>query len=445
MYDVAIVGGGPAGLATAYYLRETGLDVIVLEAGSEPGGRTKSVDVGGLPSNTGAMFVYRDTAAEELVTELGIPTTPFTPATYGIHVNDTTVVDDDLDRLVARLPISSTARDQLRDFIHTSLEEYARYTSGGTFTADAGALAEQTMADRLIGLEDEVAAVITAAVRGGSVADPREVSAQYALRYFASYLAFEAHNRLYPFEGMQTIPLAMAERLPAGTVRLGSRVDRVTLDADGCHSVFVAGQETLRARDVVLAVPAPVALRLVDDLPQWKIDALRAARMPGSTTLCVTADVEGLPEMARWTFVATPGRLFDVMMNPHPVPEGADGEAPGRIQFVCYATSAGYRPELVDDPEATALWVQDFLQVAPELTGRILGAHLQSWENCFAILTPERARALPELQRPVGRLHFAGDHTSATAGTHGAYAEGRRVAAAVRARREIDAEAPLRR
>jgi phytoene dehydrogenase-like protein len=56
--DVAIVGAGPAGIATAYFLRDSGADVAVLEAGDDIGGRTLSVPVAGLPSNTGALFVY---------------------------------------------------------------------------------------------------------------------------------------------------------------------------------------------------------------------------------------------------------------------------------------------------------------------------------------------------------------------------------------------------
>jgi cation diffusion facilitator CzcD-associated flavoprotein CzcO len=55
--DVAVVGGGPAGVATAYFLRDAGVDVTALEAGGDVGGRTRSVSVAGIPSNTGALFV----------------------------------------------------------------------------------------------------------------------------------------------------------------------------------------------------------------------------------------------------------------------------------------------------------------------------------------------------------------------------------------------------
>ena len=128
MPDVVIVGAGPAGVATAYFLRHSGVDVVVLEAGDDIGGRTLSVPVAGVPSNTGALFVYRGTPAEDLTTELGIRTVAFTPDTYGVHVNGVTVVDSDNERLIDRFPISPTAREQLRSFVRTSLEEYAQYT-----------------------------------------------------------------------------------------------------------------------------------------------------------------------------------------------------------------------------------------------------------------------------------------------------------------------------
>jgi protoporphyrinogen oxidase len=434
MHDVAIVGAGPAGVATAYFLRDLDLDVTVLEAGDQVGGRTRSVPVGGIPACTGALFVYRDTPAEELAAELGIRTTAFTPDTYGIHVNDQTVVDSDNHRLIERLPISATAREQLRTFVDSSLHEYATFTRAGRLTDAAGELGDCILAERLRGLEPQAVSIVTAAIKGGSVADPSELSVQYGLRYFASYLAHEQHNRLYPVDGMQRIPEAMAQRLPAGTIRLRTPVERITFDrSDDSYLLSLSGDRgTVRAREVVVAVPAPVTRQIVADLPQWKDDALSAAAMPGSTTLCVTADITGMPHIARWAFIAAAGRVFDAIINPQPVPGDSSENPSTTVQFVCYGNSAGYRPDLIES--GTDAWVEDFLAVAPELRGRVLGAHLQTWQHCFAILTPQRAKVLPQLQESIGRLRFAGDHTSATAGTHGAYGEARRVADLIRNR-----------
>ncbi|MFC7848551.1 FAD-dependent oxidoreductase [Arthrobacter sp. NPDC057388] len=42
MHDVVNVGGGAAGLGTAYYLRDSGLNVLILESGHDIGGRSHS-------------------------------------------------------------------------------------------------------------------------------------------------------------------------------------------------------------------------------------------------------------------------------------------------------------------------------------------------------------------------------------------------------------------
>ena len=62
VHDLVVVGAGPAGTGVAYHLRDSGLDVLVLEAGSAVGGRTRSVQLPGGAANTGALFVYRDGA-----------------------------------------------------------------------------------------------------------------------------------------------------------------------------------------------------------------------------------------------------------------------------------------------------------------------------------------------------------------------------------------------
>jgi Flavin containing amine oxidoreductase len=344
--------------------------------------------------------VYRDTPAEELAAELGIRTAAFTPATYGIHINNKTVIDSDNQRLIDRLPISSTARDQLRAFVQSSLDEYEMFTRAGQITDAAGELADLTVADRLSGLEPEAVSIITAAIKGGSVADPSELSAQYGLRYFASYLAHEQCNRLYPVDGMQGIPRAMADQLPAEAVRLRTRVDRIAFDrTDNCYTLTLADDpESVRAREVVVAVPAPITRQIVADLPQWKDEALATALMPGSTTLCVTADVTGLSHIARWAFIAVTGRTFDAIINPHPVAGDHAEEHPTTVQFVCYGNSAGYRPDLVTDPAATEAWIEDFLAVAPDLRGRVIGAHIQTWQHCFAILTPHGPKPCPSFR-----------------------------------------------
>lgn len=438
--DVAIVGAGPAGVATAYHLRDSGVRTTVFEAAEEVGGRTRSRLLAGEAVNTGAMFVYRDTPTHALAEELGIRLEPFHPASFGVHLAGTTVVSRDTADLVARLPLSQTERSALSGFFADALAAYRANTVEGRLTSDSAALAEVRADAQLAGLPPRVRAILQAAIQGGSVARPEQLSARYALRYFASYLAHEQNNRLLALDGMQAIVRGLADRLAPGTLRTGTRVSGVRREA-GRWLLDVAGHPTpVRARQVVLAVPAPQIDQLCS-LPDWKRQALQRVATPGSTTLAVVADISGLhvaPATAAdltgqiddWAFVATPGRLFDVIINPRP------GRRDGRLQVLCYGNSAGFLPDLDANRESlTRRWLDDLLAVAPALRGRIRGAHLQTWPHCFSLLTPERAAVLSDLQRSVdGTLHVAGDFSSETAGTHGAFAEAARVAAEVSCR-----------
>jgi len=121
------------------------------------------------------------------------------------------------------------------------------------------------------------------------------------------------------------------------------------------------------ARRVLVAVPAPLVTPLVHDLPDWKVQALSTAQTPGSTTMVVAADVSGPEEHRDWAFVTTVGARFDCIINPAPGPQTFRDCARGEeiVHFVCYGNRAGYRPDLVEDPQAAREWLEDFLHRGP--------------------------------------------------------------------------------
>jgi monoamine oxidase len=382
------------------------------------------------------MFVYKGTKSEELVRELGIQTVPFLPETYGIHVNGKTVVAETNEDVVSGLNLTESEKTELIKFIDNSLTEYQDYVTNQTSAEGLDKLSGETVADRIADLQPAVRNIIATAIRGGAVGDPANLSAKYALRYFASYLAREKNNRLFALEGMQAIPRAILERLPPHAVRCNTRVtDVALLEEESVYEVTVTGkggEEKLTAKHVVLAVPAPVVPDVTRSLPEWKKSALTKVASPGSTTLNIVADITGMPEFKDWAFIVTVGMPFDAIINP--VPGGTDKTSHADIvQLTCYGNSSGYLPGFADDEQRVAQWMEHVYTVAPQLRGRVLGVHPQTWQHCFALLSPQRAQALPDLQRSIGSLHFAGDYTSETAGSHGAYSEAQRVASLIAA------------
>lgn len=434
--DLIVVGGGPAGIGCAYRLRDSGLEIKVLEADDQVGGRTRGVMLPGGIANPGAQFAYRATPSEELATELGLAAIPFEPTTYGISVDGMTSIGSSNAEVVDGLGWAGDDRDTLVRVLDEAVAEYRATTEGGALTERSDALASETVADRLKVLPERVARVIESAVRGGSVGDSAQLSAQYALRYFASYPALEQENRLLLDGGMQALVIGMAERLGPDVVSLNTAVTSVR--ADGDEYVVTAtgpdGEETHRARQVLLAVPAPLVSGLVPDLPADKHAAIATADTPGSTIMVVAIDATGLERLRDWAFVTTVGRRFDCIINPTAGHWRSERE-PGIVHLTCYGNSAGYRPDLPGDAAAEEEWLEDLYAVEPELRGRVLAHHLRTWEHCFAALSLERAAVLEQLQAQVGGIHFAGDWTSKTAGTHGALGEAARVAEAVLAHR----------
>jgi glycine/D-amino acid oxidase-like deaminating enzyme len=70
--DVAVVGGGPSGLAAAALLARQGRKVTVFEGSNKLGGQAQSPMLGGLPVNLGPHALYLGGQAAKVLADLGI-------------------------------------------------------------------------------------------------------------------------------------------------------------------------------------------------------------------------------------------------------------------------------------------------------------------------------------------------------------------------------------
>ncbi|WP_261129732.1 NAD(P)/FAD-dependent oxidoreductase [Bacillus sp. Marseille-Q3570] len=91
-YDVAIIGGGVAGLTAAIMLANEGQRVILFEKSPEFGGRSQTINKNGVYMNLGAHALYKGGEAMRIFNELGItikgaqPTTDSAQAIWKNHV-----------------------------------------------------------------------------------------------------------------------------------------------------------------------------------------------------------------------------------------------------------------------------------------------------------------------------------------------------------------------
>jgi protoporphyrinogen oxidase len=256
------------------------------------------------------------------------------------------------------------------------------------------------------------------------------LSAQYALRYFVSFVMRDANHRGYIPEGMQEISNRLAADLDEGVVRVRSLVVGVDRRDDELYAIRVQGadgDEAWVARRVVLAVPGPIVEQLVPWLPGWKSRAIRRTETASAVSLGVVLDGEALANSGDLFTVLSVGTSVQTVTLPDP--RGLDQRRKGEKVWVGL-----YRHRLPPNARVEAdAWLEDLFRIIPDARGRVMDTVLTRWDHCFAYPAADRTDLLGALQAPVGNLHFAGDYTSATAGTHGALSEGRRVAQALAA------------
>ncbi len=433
--DVAIVGGGPGGLGTAYALRDIdGALIRVFETGAEVGGRTKTVQLDGFSINVGALFVYAGTRTADLCAELGIDWLPVEPETFAVHVGGETVISKDSEEVAANLPLSDQGRDDFLRVIRKMRAAYSAY--GGKDLIGSEELASLTLAEYLGPLHPEAAAIVEAAVIAAVVGRPNELSAQYGLRYFASYLAQDSASRGLISEGMQEICRAIQRHLKPDVVQVETSVERIEPLADGSWRLQLRRRGVLErcfARHVVMAVPGPQVADIVPSLPVWKRDAIARVPTPSSVSLAVVVDCSNRPKWEEIFVIFSVGTLFQTVTKPRCGPAFAP-RSDNKSYFMLYRshdavdTIRGYSTDTL-----TNQMLEDFYKVLPEARGRVLSTHLTRWEACFAYPGKDRAAALPGVRAEVGSMHFVGDYTSASAGSHGAFTEADRVGAALRA------------
>jgi len=397
---VCVVGAGFAGLAAAAALADGGLEPLVVEARDRVGGRVHSRRLAnGAVVELGAEFVEDDhQTLAATARDLGLAMAP-TAMAYG-----------------DRDPRGGLGTDRA-----TVLAEVARL--GGLLAGRPGPeLAGRSVAEVLDGLPlDPGAREAIAARLQVSAAQPVAELSAAALGHAGS--SFSTRESLRVAGGNQGVALALAARL-AGAVHLGAPVRAVAWSGAGVR--VATDGAALEADACLLAVPASVMGRIAFDppLPAWKAEALARVAYGHAAKLFVPlrrvpppSAVLSVPDHYwTWTAAGADGTV-------QPVVSAFAGSAPALAALGVAAGPARWRrrlaalrPDLdLDDGELVSTWDDDpWVQAA------------------YSTRTPAFRPDDPDLlARPVGPLHFAGEHTAGpwSGLMEGALRSGRRAAA----------------
>lgn len=186
------------------------------------------------------------------------------------------------------------------------------------------------------------------------------------------------------------------------------------------------GKICLHARRVIVTTPAPIVLKIIDDLPDWKRSALEKVRYGKIIGLpVVVGPAQGsyprIQPAGPYRPDATYCETEFLLRSP------TDLERDGAY-FVCQ----------VYDQSSTVLWNDEddtlkagvfaaFSAKFPELKNRVMHIGVHRWPYAVAKYVRGRMGATPDLCRSIEGLSFAGDYTDVTH-TDGAAKSGLRAA-----------------
>jgi len=398
--DVAIVGGGLAGLCSARELARCGIECRVFEAADHVGGRVTTAEVDGFLIDRGFQVLLRAYPEVRRVIDLdALELAPFQPgSSIRAEGRFWTIVDPWRDPWRGLRTLAApfvTWGDAARLF---ALRQRAL---AGRHGRDFGRPAAAWL--RELGFSEGMLERFFQPFFRGVTLDPTlSVPAPYVSFLFALFARGDA---ALPARGMRALPEWIASQLPPGSVELGARVRAVE-----SRSITFESGARLACRAVVVATDGTTAGRLVGGIDEvhWN----------GTTTLSYAAP-------------RSPVDAPLLVLN---------GEADGPVDHLCVPSDVQptYAPDgralvSVSVVRAHADGDDALDEGAREQLGRWYGPEVREWELLAIDRIPH---ALPRWlgestsRRQVDGVHLAGDHVE-TPSIQGAMISGRRAAESV--------------
>jgi len=394
---IAILGGGIAGLATAFYARKAGLPFTLYEAGDRCGGNAATLREGEFLFDTGAhRFHDKDPVSTadvlrllgEDIERLHIPSKihhrgklvdfPFLPLNLLKSLGPSAFIASGLQALAARLQRGRAADD---------FESFARRAYGGSIAErfllnyseklwglPCRRLSPDVSGERVKGLT--LRAVLVEAFAG------RRARARHVDGAF-----------YYPRLGIGEIARRMADACGPDVIRTGSPVTKVVRDTTRLMAVETGGGETVAADAVVSAIPLPDFVRMIAPAPPD--DVLRSALALRFRRLVLVALFLDRESVTRAATVYFPDREFPFTRVFEPRNRSPRMAPAGRTSLVaeipCWEDDEAWGAEdgVLIERTASALrhvgWIRN---------GDIIGAEVRRLPSAYPVLERDTPRNL---------------------------------------------------
>ena len=407
--DVAVVGGGIAGLSVAYALRQAGRSVQVFEAADGVGGRMRTLRHDGYLIDTGAEMIatHGYPATWRLIRELGMAAVDVPRVASPVSMWRGDRAHPHVGRPLGLLTGAGLSARGRLDLLRLNAYLALRSRAFDPDRPERTPLGETTIAQLASRYRRELTDYLFQPLIGGFFGWQGDRSAAAVLVSLLLSTRSTANWRTY-HEGMDTLARRLAHHVHVTT---GCQVQEVT-SAPGAARL-VTGGAGLTARSVVLCVPAPVALGLYADVPQDERSFLEACTYTPMLRVSYLLDRPLVPRGGRSPFgVLVPeveNSLLAVITIDH---NKAPGRAPTGRGLVSLLTCPRATRELIDatDTEIVNRVAEQGERYLPGLRRATCAHFVHRFHHGLpeATLAALRLRA-GFLRRPLRSVDYAGD------------------------------------
>jgi oxygen-dependent protoporphyrinogen oxidase len=440
--DAVVIGGGIAGLAAAWDLRNR--DIVVLEAAGRVGGRIRSDPRDPYWLNLGAhVFSGPGSATGRLVADVGVESVPVPGHLVALELNGKLLVGGRPELYPLRLPLRREERVALARAgarLRLAVARYERVAKPRPGESPAETRRrllehgdEQTFAEWLGTLPGDADLLFRATVTR-STAEPEEITEGAGTGYFALVWSSGSGLSRNIVGGAGTLVDGISAELGSKIVT-GAEVQEVAEEA-GVVRVryrYDGADQELLARHAIVATKAFDAARLIRDLPGETHSALTSIPYgPTVVMAMLTNETRPMPWDDLYA-LATPKRAFNMLFNTVNVLRPRSSvRVPGGSLMVYRAGHAAL--EMLEQPDAVVeqAFLDDLYAIYPEARGIVSETILLKLPRMLPYATPGRSALQPALERPLGRIRLAGDYLGGVY-TDTAISSGQEAALAVRA------------
>ncbi|MCE9590587.1 MAG: FAD-dependent oxidoreductase [Planctomycetes bacterium] len=257
--DVAIIGGGLAGLCCAIQLKRAGVPFMLIEADDRLGGRVRTDEVDGFLLDRGfqvLLTAYPECKRMLDYEELNIQ--PFYPGAMVRHDGAFHRLSDPWRRPMDGIEAVLSGIASLTDKIKVA--DLRSHCQEGT-PEDLLRRPETTTLEALrgYGMSDAIIDRFFRPFLGGVFLDDSLNTSSRMLDFV--FRMFSSGNNVLPARGMGAIPEQLASELPAAAIRLNCKVDSIDPNTG---TVTLPTGEWIDSKVIVVATEGPEAARLLN-------------------------------------------------------------------------------------------------------------------------------------------------------------------------------------